>query len=377
MKFVHLSDLHLGKQLEEYALIQDQAHIMEEILVHILAERPDGVLVAGDVFDRSVPPTQALALFQSFLSRLSQEKIPSFIISGNHDSPQRLAFGWELLQQAQVYISPAYQGTLQPITLEKEGEAVDLYLLPFLKPLHLRPFFPQEEINSYSQAVALALKEVSLHPDRRNILITHQFVTGAATCDSEELSVGGTDNVDASLFDGFDYVALGHLHSPQSVTSPHIRYCGSPLKYSASEVGQTKSLTVVELGETLEIRTLPLTPLRDVAQLKGDYQTLTQLDFYQELNREHFYQITLTDQDYVPEALARLRSIYPRILHLSYDNIRSRQESDLSALVSSPKLDPLALFAQLYQEQNGQPLSQEQTNYIQALIESIWEEESE
>ena len=249
MKLIHLSDLHLGKRVNEFPMLADQRFILAQILQIIDGERPDGVLIAGDVYDKSVPPVEAVELFDDFLVQLAERKIPAFVIGGNHDSPERLAFCNRLIDASGIHISPAYTGAVQPLTLSDEYGKINLYMLPFVKPANVRRFFPEEPLESYTDALRTAIGGMHVNFAERNVLITHQFVTGAARCDSEEISVGGTDNVDSSVFDGFDYVALGHIHGAQNVSSQRVRYCGTPLKYSFSEANQQKSVTVAELKE--------------------------------------------------------------------------------------------------------------------------------
>ena len=257
MKLIHLSDLHLGKRVNEVSMLEDQEYILTQIIQIIDGEQPDAVLIAGDVYDKSVPSAEAVMLFDGFLCRLAKRRLPVLIISGNHDSPERLAFGGRLMEGAGVYLSPVYNGSVSPVTLSDAHGEVHFWLLPFLKPAHVRRFFPDETVESYTDAIRTAIQRMTIDTSARNVLLTHQFVTGAQTCESEELSVGGSDNVDASVFDGFDYVALGHLHGPQNIGSNRIRYCGTPLKYSFSETSHYKSVTVVELGRYILFRCPP------------------------------------------------------------------------------------------------------------------------
>lgn len=376
MKLFHLSDLHLGKRVNGFSMVEDQVHIMAQILDIIRQERPHGVLIAGDVYDRSVPSTEAVGLLDDFLVALSHEKIPVFISSGNHDSAERLAFGGRLMEAHQMYISPVYDGNLKPISLEDEHGILDVYLLPFAKPVQVRHLFPAREIESYTDAVACSLSQIPVDKSRRNVLLAHQFVTGATRCDSEELSVGGTDNVDVSVFDDFDYVALGHIHGPQSVGRETVRYSGSPLKYSFSEAHHTKSITVIDLAEKgdIALSTISLKPLRDMVELRGTYMELTAKSFYDGMDCQDYIRITLTDEDDVPDAVGRLRSIYPNLMRLDYDNRRTRAGKAMPELTEGETLSPLDFFAQLYQQQNDSPLSEEQTDYLTALMATVWEE---
>ncbi len=375
MKLIHLSDLHLGKRVNDFPMLEDQAYILDRILEIADEERPDAALIAGDVYDKNVPSAEAVALLDDFLVKLADRSLPVLLISGNHDSPERLAFANRLMEGRGVYIAPVYHGEVSPVTLEDDCGPVDFWLLPFLKPAHIRRFFPEEGVESYTDAMACAIRHMPLDPARRNVLVTHQFVTGAERCESEEVSVGGADNVDASVFAPFDYVALGHLHGPQNVGGARIRYCGTPLKYSFSEVGHRKSVTIVELGEkgSLEVRAVPLLPQRDMVELRGSFAQLKSPEFYGQVDRDAYVRVILTDENDIYDAMGQLRPVYPNLMALDYDNLRTRsgavvlEEADV-------KRDPLELFADFYQQQNHQPMSEEQRRYLTELLETIQEE---
>ena len=375
MKLFHISDLHIGKRVNEISMIDDQAYILKEIIRLIDEEKPDALLIAGDVYDKSVPPAEAVTLFDDFLVRLAKRRLPVMIISGNHDSPERLAFGSRLMEGAGIYLSPVYDGQLSRVTLPDAHGDVHFWLLPFIKPAHVKRFYPEAEIETYTDAVRAALAQADMDFSQRNVLLTHQFVTGAATCESEEISVGGSDNVDAAVFDGIDYVALGHLHGPQNIGSNRIRYCGTPLKYSFSEAGHYKSVTVVHLGAKgeLTLETLPLEPRRDLRQIKGTFAQLTDSAFYGEQKTDDYLHAILTDEEDVPEAVGRLRVIYPNLMKLSYDNTRTRSDHAIDGALDVQRKTPLELFAELYELQNNQPMSDVQSAFVQEMIESIWE----
>ncbi|MBR3692887.1 MAG: exonuclease subunit SbcD, partial [Erysipelotrichales bacterium] len=235
MKFIHLSDLHIGKRVNEFSMIQDQQYILEEILKVIDTIHPDGVIIAGDVYDKTTPSEEAVRLLNHFICQLADQKVPTYIISGNHDSAERLAFGASLMEGSGIYISPVYNSETVKYTLQDPYGEVDLYMLPFIKPAHVRRYYPEEKIDTYTDAVRVAIEHMEVDTTKRNVIITHQFVTGASRSDSEEVSVGGSDHVDVSVFDNFDYVALGHIHRPQKMQRETVRYCGTPLKYSFSE----------------------------------------------------------------------------------------------------------------------------------------------
>ena len=376
MKLIHLSDLHIGKRVNEVSMIEEQAFVLPQILSIIDEEKADAVLIAGDVYDKSVPSAEAVTLFDDFLVRLAKRNVPVLIISGNHDSPERLAFGNRLLELNRIHISSVYGGEDQSVTLSDEHGQVTFHLLPFVKPTHVKRFFPEETVESYTDACRVAVENMNLDPTSRHVLLTHQFVTGAATCESEELSVGGSDNVDASVFDAFDYVALGHIHGPQNIGSDRIRYCGTPLKYSFSEADHRKSVTVVTLGQkgALKIGLRPLTARHDLRVLRGSFAQLTDKAFYTATTADDYLHLVLTDEEDIPEAVGRLRVIYPNMMKLSYDNTRTRSNRIIDGACEVQSKSPIALFEELYRKQNNQPMSDEQRSFVAELLETIREE---
>ena len=383
MKFIHLSDLHLGKRVNEYSMLEDQEYILKKILNIIDAETPDGVIIAGDVYDKSVPSAEAVQLFDDFLVSLSGRKLQVFVISGNHDSAERIAFGCRIMDAGGVHLSPVYDGNIQPIPMQDEHGTLNVYLLPFVKPAHVRAAFARMnsggeefEITTYTDAVKFAIAHMNIDTNVRNVLVTHQFVTGATRSESEEISVGGTDNVDASVFEPFDYVALGHIHSPQNCGSETIRYCGTPLKYSFSEANDKKSVTVVELAEkgNVSYKTVELVPKHDLVELKGSYAQLTSKSFYENTTwQEDYTHLTLTDEQDIPDALGKLRAVYHHIMKLDYDNTRTRTSAVISEAADVESKQPFELFADFYEQQNGQPMTTDQAEYMRTLIESTWE----
>ena len=377
MKLIHLSDLHIGKRVNEFSMLEDQSYILSQILAVIEKEQPDCVIVAGDIYDKPVPPAEAVQIFDEFLTRLAEMKIPGLMISGNHDSAQRLSFGARLMKETGIYFSHVYDGTLQKVEFCDEYGGVDIYLLPFIRPSIVRHVLPEEETESYQDAVRIALKHVELETSHRNILAAHQFVTGASRCESEEVSVGGMDQIEVSLFDTFDYVALGHIHSPQSVGRETVRYCGTPLKYSFSEADQEKSVTVAELKEKgeVEIRTIPLVPLRDMRKIKGTYLEVTAKAFYEGTNTRDYIQITLTDEEDIPDGMQKLRAIYPNLMRLEYDNKRTRESREITGAEELKEKSAQELFEEFYELQNNQPVSSEQKQFLQKLIRDIQEGE--
>lgn len=376
MKFLHLADLHLGKRVNGFSMLEDQAHILRQILAILDDEQPDGVLIAGDVYDKSVPSVEAVGLLDGFLTELRARGVPVLLISGNHDSPERLAFGGRVMDSCGIHISPVYDGALAPVTLQDAFGPVHVWLLPFVKPAHVRRWFPDADIESYTDAMAEAVAHMDIDTAARNVLVTHQFVTGGTRSGSEELSVGGTDNVDSGVFAPFDYVALGHLHGAQHIGRETIRYAGSPLKYSFSEARQHKSVTVVTLGEKgdVQVRTVALTPLRELREIRGSYDELTARSFYEHTTyRSDYLHLILTDEQDVFDAMSRLRTIYPYLMTLDYDNARTRAAGGMSVLAETERRTPLELFEALYTRQNHQPMSEVQRAYIAQLMEQIME----
>ena len=450
MRFLHISDLHLGKRVNEYSMIEDQAYILERIADIADEERPDAVLIAGDVYDRTVPPAEAVSLFDRFLVRLSRAGHRVLAVSGNHDSAERLAFGGRLMEGSGVCIAPPYSGRIVPQVLSDSFGEVRIWMVPFLRPAAVRPFFPDLEIASHTDALAAVISSMEIDPAQRNVFLGHQFVTGASQSGSEEIIVGGEGAVDASVFAPFDYTALGHLHGAQNVRSAdhpsemqgpkrtdrrpeaqgpesadrkleagsqagtndllgarspeatdrllgvrepgdpnslpgtrniensRIRYCGTPLKYSFSEVRQRKSVTIAELGAKgdLKIREVPLVPLRDMTEIRGSYEEVTLRSFYEGKDfKDAYLRITLTDEDDVPDAMAKLRVIYPYLMKLDYDNLRTRTSLEVGSPANLEKRTPLGLFEELFGLQNGRPMSEGQRALAQDLIGRIWEEE--
>ena len=375
MKFLHLSDLHLGKRVNGFSLLEDQAFILEEICSIASADELDGVWIAGDVYDKPIPPAEAVQLFDQFLWRLVQQGLQVFIISGNHDSPERLSFGARLMDQSGIHIAQSFRGTVKPIPIQDVWGVVNLYLLPFLKPAVVRHVYADAAIETYTDALRTASGEMHVDTSGRNVLVAHQFVTGATRSESEEISVGGVDNVDASVFNVFDYVALGHIHNPQNIGSERIRYCGTPLKYSFSEAAHPKSVTVVELREkgNLMVRALPLHPLRDMREIRGSYLEVTAKSYYEKTCTEDFLHITLTDEEEIPYAANKLRGIYPNLMRVDYDNTRTRMAGTLSVEAMPEQRSPLELFGEFYRQVNGQNMSNTQQQFMERMIAEIWE----
>lgn len=371
MKFLHLSDLHLGKRVRNFSMLEDQKYILSQVLSVIDEEKITSIIIAGDVYDKAVPPTEAVALFDEFLVQLEKRKLNVFVISGNHDSPERIAFGEKIMQNSHIYISPVYKGEIVPVTLEDEYGQLNVYMLPFVKPLHVRHFCKDEKAEDYTAAVKCVTDRMKIDTKIRNILVCHQFVTGAVRSDSEEISVGGLDNVDASVFKDFDYVALGHIHNPQNIGSEKIRYCGTLLKYSFAETEKKKSITIVEMGKKgdVHIKVRELSPLRDFISVRGYFD-----DLVKGKNKvvEDYAKITLLDEWDIPNAFGRLVNVYPNLMQVSYERYRTMNSGEDILNREETKVAPDDLFARFYEDMNNQPLTKEQKKYITDVIEEIW-----
>ena len=377
MRFLHLSDLHLGKRVNEFSMLEDQAYILKEILNIIDEQKVEAVLIAGDIYDKVIPSAEAVRLLDDFLTRIAARELPVFLISGNHDSAERIAFGSRLMSSRQIYLSPVFESDVEPVTISDRCGEINIYMLPFVKPSLVKRVYPEEEIITYQDAVNAAVQHMQIDTDKRNILLVHQFVTGAARCDSEEQSVGGVDDVDASVFDGFDYVALGHLHGPQKIGKETVRYSGTPLKYSFSETNHKKVAVIVDVEEKgkINIQQIPFLPKHDMREVRGTYMEVTALDFYKDMKTDDYLHITLTDEEDVPDAIGKLRTIYPNIMKLSYDNLRTRAAGTVRGTAEVEEKSPMELLREFYELQNNQPMTDEQEEIARGMMEEIWEDE--
>ncbi len=377
MKFLHLSDLHLGKRIHEFSLLEEQVAILNQIISIIDTENIDAVLIAGDVYDKSVPSAEAVGLFDKFLAELKDRKTHTFIISGNHDSPERIAFGSKIMKDSGIYLSPVYDGSIKSVTLFDEYGKIDVHLLPFIKPAHVKRFFEAEEINTYTDAVQVAVSAIKMDKTARNILISHQYVTGAERSESEE-TVGGLDNVDSNVFEDFDFVALGHLHRRQSVGEEKIHYSGTPLKYSFSEINDDKSVTVLEIkekGAPLNIKFVSLIPVHDMSEIRGKFDDISSIEYYSLSDKkEDYLRIILTDEEDIPDAMKRLKAIYKNALILTYDNTRTRAQAIIDCDDGIDKKSPIELFEEFFEKQNNAKMSEEQKDYVQKFLEKAREE---
>ena len=378
MKFLHISDLHLGKQLAEYSLLEDQRYILRQILDIVADRQPDAVVVAGDLYDKPVPPAEAVTVLDWFITSLTEMGVALLMISGNHDSPERLDFGSGLFEEKGVYLVGQFNGVPKKVTLGKPDDQADFYLLPFIRPGNVRPFYPDEEIKSYDDAMRCVMKHLTLSKEIPSVLVAHQFVTAGGVSpersESEVISLGGTDNVDVSNFISFQYVALGHIHRPQRLTRDSVRYAGSPLKYSFSEAEYDKSVVMVTLNgmEEPSIELIPLVPMRDLRRIRGPLDKLLSDEVAAASNREDYLHVTLTDTEPVADPLYRLRQVYPNIMRLSFSSSLEEEEVEIAACEEVEHRTPPQLFAEFYNQMQGEPLSEEDGKLVLRLMEKVW-----
>ncbi len=380
MKLMHLSDLHLGKLVLEQSMIDDQKYILNQIIDIVKKEQVDIVLIAGDVYDKSIPTIEAVNLFSDFLTRLYKLKVLVFVISGNHDSKDRLSFGNELFVDNGIYIEGIFNGNLRCETINDKDGKLNIYMLPFIKPVEVKRFYPDEIIDTYEDAIKCILKHSSINKSERNIILVHQFVTSLGEdvirSDSESISLGGIDNIDVTLFKDFDYVAMGHIHGPQKVGRETARYSGSPLKYSFSEVNQKKSVCIIEFNskEDINISKIPLIPIRDMRVIKGPFDKLISKEIVNLENKNDYLDVVLTDDDYIINAIGKLRKFYPNILKLEYENKISSNEVSDNIDIDKSNMSPIDLFSEFYKMQNGIELPAKKRKIIEEVIKEVNDE---
>lgn len=377
MKLLHIADLHIGKRVNEFSMLEDQKYILKEILRIVDEVKPLGILMAGDIYDKSVPAGEAVEVLDEFLTELVSRKVELFIVSGNHDSPERLNFGSRIMHKNGVHIAGTFDGRLKHIVLNDEFGPVNIYLLPFVKPAMVNPYYADQDIQSYEDAVKVVIDASLINEKERNILIAHQFITSGSQqpecCDSETISIGGLDNIDASVFERFDYVALGHLHGPQSIGREVIRYAGSPLKYSFSEARQHKSVTILELVQkgTLDFKKVSLTALRDMREIKGPLKELVRVGASLPNVTQDYIRAILTDEDEVYDAIGQLRQVYPNMMRIDFENNRSKQDINSKSAASGDvaRKSPLELYEEFYTKQNNFEMTEDHRHIIQEVLE--------
>lgn len=379
MRFLHLADLHIGKRVNGFSMIEDQKFVFEQVYNVIENEKIDGIIMAGDIYDKPVPSAEAVKLFDEMLTRLVSINLPIFVISGNHDSAERIGFGSDILSAAKVYMSRVYNGNLQKIELEDDYGKINVYLLPFIKPATVKNIYKEAEIKDYDDALEYVLSQEKIDKTKRNVIVSHQFVTGALRSESEEVSVGGLDNVSVENYEAFDYVALGHIHRAQQMGRESARYAGTLLKYSFSEEKHNKSMTIVDLKEkgNIEIKEIPVKPLHDLKTIKGKFSKITSEEFYKELKKEDYYRAVITDEDDILNAIGKLKSIYPNLMSMEYDNTRTRSYSVVDNVETGETKSPLDYFEEFFEKQNGRKMSEKQRNYLLEILGEAREESHE
>ena len=375
MKFLHLSDLHLGRSLLDYDLIEDQSYILDQIISLAVSRHVDAVLVAGDIYDRAIPSEAAVNLFDNFLCRLAKEDIAVFIISGNHDSDDRLNFGSSLFTSNRIYIASGYQGSLYHQTLEDSWGPVHFYLLPFVKASTVRHYLTETKIESYDQAVRAVIDRADIDPKERNVILSHQFVTGiqgqgpqlSGSEGNAVLNVGLVEEIGYDCYDPFDYVALGHIHSPQRVGRDQVRYSGSPLKYSLSESGSDKSVPLVTLGPKgqVDMEMIPLKPLRDLRHIRGTFSQL--LDPDNITDTEDYIYVTLTDEEILQDAMSIFQQYYPRTVRIDYDNSHTRELDSIDLSDAGEERSFEDLIGDFYQKMYGTSISEEEMDLMRKV----------
>lgn len=380
MKILHLADLHIGKIVLEQSMLEDQKYILKQIVEKIKNEKIELVLIAGDIYDRSVPPSDAVTCLNNFLKILIKDlKVKVCIIAGNHDSKERLGFGSEIFANDGLYITANYKGKVDKIELHDEYGKLNIYMLPYIKPVEVKEFFGDIEINSYHEAIKTIIEKEKIDQNERNIILSHQFVTAGSEeperSESETLILGGTENVDISCYKKFDYVALGHIHGPQRIGRDTARYAGTILKYSFSEVNQKKSLTMINFKEkgNLDIKLIPLEPLRDMRILKGPIEELTKEENYKKTNVEDYIKAIITNEEPVYDAIGKMKKIFPNTLRLEIENSKINLNIDkkLSNLDNIKKKDEIELFNEFYKYQHDQELNSIQLEIIEDIIKDV------
>ena len=379
MKVIHISDLHLGKSLGPSSLEEAQEDILKKIIKISKDENADAIIIAGDVYDVGIPSEKAVALLDRFLTSLMKEGINTLLISGNHDSAQRISFGNKIMEAANIYVSSAYKGDVKKVTFTDEYGPVNFYLLPFFRQGTVKKVYPDEKIENYTDAMRVIVEHMNVDTNERNVLIAHQFITGSEKV-GDEISVGTLDNIDASAFEPFDYVALGHIHRPQNVGGDErICYCGTPLKYSLSEVNQEKSVKIVEFKEKKDGKAniihsrIPLKPLHELREVRGNFDEIINGKIGNDIDKEDFVVIRLTDEEDIPNGYQRLNDRFSNIVGFEYDNKRTNNTNTLDSLQKPDNLTPLERVEEFYRFRNNQDMTSEQLEYMDEIIKDIWQ----
>lgn len=383
MKLLHLADLHIGKVINEFSMLEDQKYILHQAAELAAEEKTDGVILAGDIYDRSVPTAEAVSVLNKFLEKLADLGQKIFVISGNHDSPERIGFAGSILARGGLYMEGSFLPELKKVELTDAFGPVNIYFLPFARAGAMQKVLGLEAGTDLTACIRRVIENTKINPAERNVLITHHFVTGNGAepevSDSEyPVSVGGTENVDASVFDGFDYVALGHIHKPQSIGRKEVCYAGSPLKYSFSECGREKSAVLVTLGEkergvTMERRVLK--PLHDMRKVKGELAELLKEEVVSLADRSDYLFVTLTDEKELFEPMEQLRTRYPNVMQLELEKNIRHEGAAVSLKEQLREKSLLEIYRDFYEAVTDRPLDESREAVVAALLKEIQEVE--
>ena len=367
MKFLHVADLHIGKKLKGYSLIEDQKFILNQIVETAVEKKVDGILIAGDIYDTSIPNTDAITLFDEFLTDLAEKNIPCYIVSGNHDNIHRVTFGSNIMSKAGIHIAKKYDGELTPI---KVSEDINIWLLPFIRPMDIRPFHQDFQTSNYNEMMKVVLDNAKIDKTQTNIIVAHQFVTcgnqSPDRSESETCSLGTMDNVDASNFDKFDYVALGHIHKSQAMGRKEIRYAGSPLKYSFSELNQKKQMVLVDVqNKNITLDFIDFKFLNELKEFTGSFNELSNMT-----PTDDYVRLVIKD-DYILDVKHKLESVFKNIMEIEFDNETTRANNSIIFTDDMENLSPFDLFKEFYEQQNNKQMSDEQLQIVQEVFEEM------
>lgn len=370
---MHLADLHIGKKVSGFSMIDEQKAVLEQIKKIASDNDVSVVMIAGDVYDKNTPSAEAVTLFDDFLTSLVKMNIKVLIISGNHDSIERLSFASALMESSNVYISKQFNGDLKKVTFEDDYGNINFYLLPFIRPIDVKNAYENTDIQDYNDAVKKIISKNPIDTLQRNVILSHQFITNAEISDSEMLSVGGIDNVEAENYKNFDYAALGHIHKPQKIRD-NIRYSGSILKYSFSECKIDKSVPIIDMQQkgSTTIELFPLIPKHDMIEIKGTYNELMSPDYYKNIDTQSYVHVILTNDTAEPDAMNKLRTVYPNIMKIDYCNITTESEQEIEDSQDLLVAKPIEFVRNFYEEMYGKSMNDNQEKYINNIIEEIW-----
>ena len=367
MKFLHVADLHIGKKLKGYSLLEDQKFVLNQIIQTALEKKVDGVLIAGDVYDTSIPNIEAVNLFDKFLSDLVLNNINAYIVSGNHDNIHRITFGSNIMSKAGIHFAKKYDGELKPLKL---SDNVNIWLLPFIRPMDIREFHPDFQTSNYNEMMKVVIENAKIDETQTNVLVAHQFVTcGAQTperSESETCSLGTMDNVDVSNFDKFDYVALGHIHKSQPMGRNEVRYAGSPLKYSFSELNQKKQMVILNVQDKkVDLEFIDFKFVNELKEFVGSFEKLSQQE-----PTDAYVRLVVQD-DYILDIKHKLESVFKNIMEIEFDNETTRENNSLTYSEDMENLSPFELFKDFYQQQNNKTMTDEQLKIVQEVFEEM------